>query len=184
MTTASGGPTAPAAARLRPSDLAALASVGLRTRKLRAGLSATGIAIGVAAIVAVLGLAASSSAALLAEILGAVVMAPDAEITAECNPEDATSERFARWRDAGVNRVSVGVQSLDPVALEMLGRQHSVAQAVAALELARRMFPRVSFDLIYARPGQSVTVIGDAVSAGKSKQAIASAFEAALLSHI
>jgi putative ABC transport system permease protein len=68
MTTVSGGPAAPTAARLRPSDLAALASVGLRTRKLRAGLSATGIAIGVAAIVAVLGLAASSSAALLAEI--------------------------------------------------------------------------------------------------------------------
>ena len=60
--------SAPAAARLRPADLAALASTGLRTRKLRAGLSALGIAIGVAAIVAVLGLAASSSAALLAEI--------------------------------------------------------------------------------------------------------------------
>ncbi len=68
MTTTSPRPAAPAAARLRPSDLAALASTGLRTRKLRAGLSALGIAIGVAAIVAVLGLAASSSAALLAEI--------------------------------------------------------------------------------------------------------------------
>jgi putative ABC transport system permease protein len=67
MTTA-GHPSAPAAARLRPSDLAALAGVGLRTRKLRAGLSALGIALGVAAIVAVLGLAASSQAALLAEI--------------------------------------------------------------------------------------------------------------------
>jgi putative ABC transport system permease protein len=68
VTTTSRRPDVPAAVRLRPSDLAALASVGLRTRKLRAGLSATGIAIGVAAIVAVLGLAASSSAALLAEI--------------------------------------------------------------------------------------------------------------------
>jgi putative ABC transport system permease protein len=71
MTTASPRPAVPAAlaaARLSPSDLAALASIGLRTRKLRAGLSATGIAIGVAAIVAVLGLAASSKAALLAEI--------------------------------------------------------------------------------------------------------------------
>jgi putative ABC transport system permease protein len=71
MTTTSPGPaapTAPATTRLRPADLAALASIGLRTRKLRAGLSALGIAIGVAAIVAVLGLAASSSAALLAEI--------------------------------------------------------------------------------------------------------------------
>ncbi len=68
MTTTSGRPAAPVAARLRPGDLAALASIGLRTRKLRAGLSALGIAIGVAAIVAVLGLAASSQAALLAEI--------------------------------------------------------------------------------------------------------------------
>jgi putative ABC transport system permease protein len=71
MTTTSpepAAPTAPATTRLRPADLAALASIGLRTRKLRAGLSALGIAIGVAAIVAVLGLAASSSAALLAEI--------------------------------------------------------------------------------------------------------------------
>jgi putative ABC transport system permease protein len=68
MTTTSPRPSAPSAARLRPSDLAALASIGLRTRKLRAGLSALGIAIGVAAIVAVLGLAASSKAALLAEI--------------------------------------------------------------------------------------------------------------------
>jgi putative ABC transport system permease protein len=68
MTTTSGRPSAPSAARLRPGDLAGLASIGLRTRKLRATLSALGIAIGVAAIVAVLGLAASSQAALLAEI--------------------------------------------------------------------------------------------------------------------
>ena len=68
MTAISRRPTTPAAARLRPGDLAALASIGLRTRKLRAGLSALGIAIGVAAIVAVLGLAASSQAALLNEI--------------------------------------------------------------------------------------------------------------------
>ncbi len=68
MTTTSRRPGVPAAVRLQPADLAALASIGLRTRKLRAGLSALGIAIGVAAIVAVLGLAASSQAALLAEI--------------------------------------------------------------------------------------------------------------------
>ena len=68
MTAASGRPAAPSPARLRPGDLAGLASIGLRTRKLRAALSAVGIAIGVAAIVAVLGLAASSQAALLAEI--------------------------------------------------------------------------------------------------------------------
>src|SRR5579863_8411070 len=68
MTTTSPRPAAPSAARLRPADLAALASIGLLTRKLRACLSALGIAIGVAAIVAVLGLASSSQAALLAEI--------------------------------------------------------------------------------------------------------------------
>jgi putative ABC transport system permease protein len=68
MTTTSGHHAAPAAARLRPSDLVVLASIGLATRKLRAALSALGIAIGVAAIVAVLGLAASSQAALLNEI--------------------------------------------------------------------------------------------------------------------
>ena len=66
--TTSRRPAAPAAARLRPADLAALASIGVRARKLRAGLSALGIAIGVAAIVAVLGLAASAQAALLNEI--------------------------------------------------------------------------------------------------------------------
>src|SRR5438477_11219029 len=68
MTTTSPRPAGTGAARLRPGDLAALASIGLRTRKLRAGLSALGIAIGVAAIVAVLGLSASSQARLLAEI--------------------------------------------------------------------------------------------------------------------
>jgi putative ABC transport system permease protein len=68
MTATTGRPAGPSAVRLRPGDLAALASIGLRTRKLRAGLSALGIAIGVAAIVAVLGLAASSTATLLAEI--------------------------------------------------------------------------------------------------------------------
>src|SRR5262249_21350229 len=67
-TTSAAGPPPPAAGRLRPADVARVASVGLRTRKLRAALSATGIAIGVAAIVAVLGLSASSSAGLLAEI--------------------------------------------------------------------------------------------------------------------
>jgi oxygen-independent coproporphyrinogen-3 oxidase len=77
------------------------------------------------------------------------------EITLEANPTSAEAERFAGFRAAGVNRVSVGVQSLDPAALAFLGRQHSADQAVAALELARRVFPRVSFDLIYARPGQT-----------------------------
>ncbi len=81
---------------------------------------------------------------------------PDIEITLEANPTSVEAARFAAFRQAGVNRVSIGVQSLNETSLRMLGRQHSAAQAVAALELGKREFPRVSFDLIYARPGQSV----------------------------
>ena len=66
------------------------------------------------------------------------------------------TRRLAAFAQAGVNRASLGVQSLDPDALALLGRQHSAAQAAAALETARRIFPRLSFDLIYARPGQSL----------------------------
>jgi len=80
----------------------------------------------------------------------------DIEITLEANPTSVEAGRFAEFRAAGVNRVSLGVQSLDPAALQVLGRQHSVAQAIVALETARRLFPRVSFDLIYARPGQTM----------------------------
>src|SRR5262249_27953210 len=81
--------------------------------------------------------------------------APAIEITLEANPTSIESDRFAAFRDGGVNRVSIGVQSLDPAALRFLGRQHDVAQARGALALARKVFDRVSFDLIYARPGQS-----------------------------
>jgi putative oxygen-independent coproporphyrinogen III oxidase len=81
---------------------------------------------------------------------------PGLEITLEANPTSVESEKLAAFRAAGVNRVSLGVQSLDPAALAALGRQHSVAQAIAALELARETFPRVSFDLIYARPDQTL----------------------------
>lgn len=80
----------------------------------------------------------------------------DIEITLEANPTSIEMSRLAALRAAGVNRISIGIQSLEPEALAMLGRRHSVAQAVAALEIARTVFPRVSFDLIYARPGQSV----------------------------
>jgi oxygen-independent coproporphyrinogen-3 oxidase len=81
--------------------------------------------------------------------------AADLEITLEANPTSVEAARLAAFRDAGVNRVSLGVQSLDPEALRFLGRQHSVAQAITALELARAIFPRLSFDLIYARPNQT-----------------------------
>lgn len=80
----------------------------------------------------------------------------DIEITLEANPTSVEAEQLTAFRAAGVNRVSLGVQSLDPAALRLLGRQHSITQAIAALDLARRTFPRVSFDLIYARPGQTL----------------------------
>ncbi len=82
--------------------------------------------------------------------------AEDVEITLEANPTSVEAGRLAAFRQAGVNRVSIGVQSLQAESLKMLGRQHSAEQAVAALEIARNTFPRVSFDLIYARPGQSL----------------------------
>ena len=82
--------------------------------------------------------------------------ADDLEITLEANPTSIEAGRFAGYRAAGVNRVSVGIQSLDDRSLKTLGRQHSAAEAIEALSLARRLFPRVSFDLIYARPGQDM----------------------------
>jgi len=81
--------------------------------------------------------------------------AEDIEITLEANPTSIEAGRFAGYAAAGVNRVSIGVQSLDDAALRFLGREHSAPQAMAALELARGIFPRLSFDLIYARPAQS-----------------------------
>jgi oxygen-independent coproporphyrinogen-3 oxidase len=81
-------------------------------------------------------------------------VAADVEITLEANPTSIEAGRLAAYQVAGVNRVSIGVQSLDDAALRTLGRQHSGREATAALSLARRLFRRVSFDLIYARPGQ------------------------------
>ena len=83
-------------------------------------------------------------------------LAPDVEITLEANPTSVEAARFADLRAAGVNRVSLGVQALDDQALAALGRGHDVAEALAAVALARRHFQRFSFDLIYARPGQRV----------------------------
>ncbi|MDD2876071.1 MAG: radical SAM family heme chaperone HemW [Acidiphilium sp.] len=78
------------------------------------------------------------------------------EITLEANPTSIEAGRFRGYRDAGVDRISIGVQSLDDAALRFLGRNHSAAQAMVAVELARSIFPRASFDLIYARPGQTL----------------------------
>jgi putative oxygen-independent coproporphyrinogen III oxidase len=82
--------------------------------------------------------------------------AADLEITLEANPNSAEAERFAAFAEAGVNRLSLGVQALDPAALKFLGRAHGREEALAAIALARAHFPRYSFDLIYARPGQSL----------------------------
>ncbi len=80
----------------------------------------------------------------------------DLEVTLEANPTSVEAARLAEFRAAGVNRVSLGVQALDDRALKFLGRGHDAAEARAAVATAARLFPRYSFDLIYARPGQTV----------------------------
>ncbi len=97
--------------------------------------------------------------ATVAAILDAVAahwpVAADVEVTMEANPSSVEAERFRGYRAAGVNRLSLGVQALDDADLKVLGRLHDVAQALEAIEIARATFPRLSFDLIYARPGQT-----------------------------
>src|SRR5271169_3179125 len=80
---------------------------------------------------------------------------PEAEITLEANPTSVESARFRGYRAAGVNRLSIGVQALNDADLKALGRRHSVAEAIKAVNTAEAIFARTSFDLIYARPGQS-----------------------------
>ncbi|MCB1721862.1 MAG: coproporphyrinogen III oxidase [Rhodospirillales bacterium] len=80
----------------------------------------------------------------------------DLEVTLEANPTSIEAQKFAAFKAAGVNRVSVGVQALNDADLKFLGRQHSAAEACAALEVAREIFDRFSFDLMYARPNQSL----------------------------
>ena len=94
-------------------------------------------------------------AALIDAAAGHWSLAPDIEITLEANPSSVEAARFADLARAGVNRVSLGVQSLDNAALKFLGRAHDVGEALMALGTAQSAFPRVSFDLIYALPGQS-----------------------------
>jgi putative oxygen-independent coproporphyrinogen III oxidase len=81
-------------------------------------------------------------------------IAANAEITLEANPSSVEAERFRGYRAAGVNRVSLGVQALNDADLRFLGRLHNVEEALHAIGLAREIFPRLSFDLIYARPSQ------------------------------
>ncbi|WP_127520135.1 radical SAM family heme chaperone HemW [Mesorhizobium sp. Z1-4] len=82
-------------------------------------------------------------------------MPANIEITMEANPSSVEAERFRGYRDTGVNRLSLGVQALNDTDLRFLGRLHNVEAALGAIRLARDIFPRMSFDLIYARPGQT-----------------------------
>ncbi len=101
-------------------------------------------------------MAPETVAALIADARALFDAAPDIEITLEANPTSVEQAKLAAFRAAGVNRLSLGVQALDDAALAGLGRAHSGTEAIAALEQARGLFPRLSFDLIYARPGQSL----------------------------
>ncbi len=97
--------------------------------------------------------------ATVAAVLDAVArhwrVADDVEVTLEANPTSVEATHFAGYRAAGINRVSLGVQALDDAGLTALGRTHSADEALAAVAIARRHFERYSFDLIYARPGQT-----------------------------
>jgi putative oxygen-independent coproporphyrinogen III oxidase len=96
--------------------------------------------------------------ATIAAVLDAVArhwsVAPDAEITLEANPTSVEATRFRGYRTAGVNRVSLGVQALDDRVLTELGRLHTAREALDAVGIARAVFGRYSFDIIYTRPGQ------------------------------
>jgi oxygen-independent coproporphyrinogen-3 oxidase len=101
-------------------------------------------------------MAPETAAAVINRINTRWLVAADLEITLEANPSSVESARFASLAAAGVNRVSLGVQALDDASLSFLGRRHNAAEAMDALAVAKRHFARVSFDLIYARPGQTV----------------------------
>ena len=102
--------------------------------------------------------------------IGHWVPASEIEITLEANPNSVESARFADLRAAGVNRLSLGLQSFDDKALAFLGRAHSAREGFAALEIAQKRFRRVSFDLIYALPGDTesswAATLGQALSLG------------------
>ncbi len=95
-------------------------------------------------------------AAVIAAVASNWRLARDAEITLEANPSSVETARLAAVATAGVNRISLGVQALDDAALAFLGRLHSTGEALAAVQVAKLHFKRVSIDLIYGRPGQTV----------------------------
>ena len=95
-------------------------------------------------------------AAVIEEIGRVWRLAPGAEVSLEANPTSVEAGRFAGYSDAGVNRISMGIQSLRDADLKALGRMHTVSEARAAFDIARKQFDRVSFDLIYARQNQTL----------------------------
>jgi len=101
-------------------------------------------------------MAPATAAAVIDRAAERWTMVPDVEITLEANPTSVETGTFDGFAAAGVNRVSLGVQALDDSALGFLGRGHSAAEAMSAVAEAARRFERFSFDLIYARPGQTV----------------------------
>lgn len=105
-------------------------------------------------------LAPATIGALLDHLAGAGRIEPDAEITLEANPSSSDAARFAGYRAAGVNRLSIGVQSFDDRTLRALGRIHDSAEAARAVAAAARHFPTFNIDLMYAAPGQSPASAG------------------------
>jgi oxygen-independent coproporphyrinogen-3 oxidase len=103
----------------------------------------------------------ATTGAILDAIASHWIVRPGAEITLEANPSSVEADRFRGYRGAGVNRVSLGVQALNDPDLRALGRLHSVAEARAAVDVARTTFDRYSFDLIYARPHQTLAAWRD-----------------------
>ena len=100
-------------------------------------------------------LSAAGFAQLMSDIRARLVLAADAEITLEANPGTVEAERFAAYRDAGVNRLSLGIQSFDDRHLKALGRVHDAGEARAAARVARDTFGNFNLDLMYALPGQT-----------------------------
>ena len=113
-------------------------------------------------------MAPATTAAVIERIAARWRLADDVEVTLEANPNSVEAARLAEFRAASVNRVSIGVQALDDAALRFLGRAHDSGEARAAIAAAAKHFDRFSFDLIYARPGQTVEgwtrELGDALA--------------------
>lgn len=101
-------------------------------------------------------MAPDTAAAVIEAVAHHFILDEDIEITLEANPTSVESAHLAAFAGAGINRVSLGIQALDDAALAFLGRTHSAEEAITAIEVAAHTFERYSFDLIYARPGQSV----------------------------